>query len=150
MKIVAKNKKANHDYFIEKTFEAGIVLKGSEIKSIRSGNSHITDSFAKFNYKGELFIFNMYVKKYELAHSVEQLEERRSRKLLLNKSELKKISQVMKERGFSVIPTKMYFKNDKIKVEIGIGKGKKNYDKRHVLKEKDIQRDIDKSLKNRY
>lgn len=130
--------------------EAGIVLKGSEIKSIREKNVSLVEAFIKITPKKEIYIYNMYIKKYHLAHSVEEYSERRMRKLLLNKREISRLQAQVAEQGYTIVPIKMYFKNNRIKLEIGLAKGKKNYDKRHDLKEKTIKREIDRRIKNQY
>lgn len=149
MKIIAQNKKARHDYTIVKTFETGIVLKGSEIKSIRNGNVNLKDSFVKINQNHEVFVHNMHISKYKQAHTIEMLEERRMRKLLLHKQEIKKIENELKQQGYTLVPTKIYFSKNRVKLEIGLAKGKKLYDKRHDLKERDLKREMDKVKKNR-
>ncbi len=145
MKLIASNKKAFFEYFIEDTFEAGIVLKGSEVKSVRNGNISLQDSFV-FIRKGEVFLKNAYIKPYEKSTSF-ILDPRQDRKLLLNKSEIAKILKKVNEKGFTVVPTKVYFKKALVKVEIAVAKGKKLYDKRRVLAEKDKQRDLQIELK---
>lgn len=148
--VVIKNKKVNHDYKIEKTLEAGIALKGSEIKSIRNKNISLAEAFIKITPKNEVFIYNMYIKKYEFAHSAENFDDRRMRKLLLHKREISRLQSQVAEQGYTIVPIKMYFKHNKIKIEIGLAKGKKNYDKRHDLKDKTIKREIEKRVKNQY
>ena len=151
MKVIANNKKVFHDYIVEKKYEAGIVLRGVEIKSIRNGKVNITDSYAKINHDGEVFIINMHISKYEQRHLVDaKLDERCSRKLLLHKVEIKKISDALAQKGYSLVPTKLYFKSNRVKVEIALVKGKKNHDKRQSLKEKDMNREMQKVLKNKW
>lgn len=142
-----KNKKAYFDYFIEEEIEAGIVLKGTEIKSIREGNANLKDTYAIVR-NGEVFLLNMYIGKYNDA-SVFNHEERRTRKLLLKKSEILKLRDKIEITGYTLIPLKLYFKNNKAKILLGICKGKKNYDKRESIKERDIKRELDKTLKNK-
>jgi len=144
--IEIKNKKAYFDYFIEEEIEAGIVLKGTEIKSIRDGKANIKDCYAIIK-NNEVFLLNMYIAKYDDA-SIFNHDERRTRKLLLNKKEILKLRDKVEISGYTLVPIKLYFKNNKVKILIGIAKGKKNYDKRESIKEKDIKREIDKSLKN--
>ena len=146
MKIITNNKKAFHDFFISDTFEAGIVLKGSEVKSVRSGGMSLNDSYANIK-NGELFLINTYIKPYENSGNFTP-EDRRTRKLLLHKAEIEKLEKKVKEKGFSIIPTKAYFSGQNVKVEIGLAKGKKLYDKREVLKEKSIKKDIDRAIKS--
>ena len=145
--IEIKNKKATFDYFIEEEIECGIVLKGSEIKSIRGGLANLKDCYAIIR-NGEVFLLNMYIAKYNEA-SIFNHEERRTRKLLLNKKEIFKLRDKVEISGYTLVPLKLYFKGNKAKILLGVGKGKKNYDKRESLKEKDIKRDIEKSLKSK-
>ncbi len=146
MKIVSQNKKAYHDYFIEETIEAGIVLQGTEIKSIRKGSANMKDSFIRIK-NGEAFLENMHVAPYEQGNRFNH-EPLRNRKLLLHKKEISKLQKEIKEAGYTLIPTKLYFdKGSKVKVEIAVAKGKKLYDKREDLKEKDAKREMEKALK---
>lgn len=148
MKIIAKNKKANHDYFLLDRYEAGIELKGTEIKSIRLGNVNLKDSFVKIK-NNEVFVENMHISPYEQGNIFNH-EAKRNRKLLLHKKEILKISHKLKEGGLTVVPTQLYFSGSKAKLEIAIARGKKLYDKRNDLKEKAAKRDIERSLKNYY
>ncbi len=149
MKILAQNKKAYHDYFIEDAYEAGIVLQGTEIKSLRKGSVNLKDSFIRIK-DNEAFIENMHIAPYEQGNIFNH-EPRRTRKLLLHKKEILKLAKEVKEGGYTIVPTKVYFdKGSKAKVEIALAKGKKLFDKRQSLKEKDAKRDIEKSLKNIY
>lgn len=145
--IEIKNKKASFDYFIEEEIECGIVLKGTEIKSIRNGQANIKDCYAIVK-NNEVFILNMYIAKYNDA-SIFNHDERRTRKLLLNKKEILKLRDKVEISGYTLVPIKLYFKGNKAKILLGICKGKKNYDKRESMKEKDIKREIEKSLKNK-
>ncbi len=147
MKIIAQNKKAYHDYFIEETYEAGIQLKGSEIKSIRLGKVNLSDSYVTFR-NSEAFLLNMHVAKYEQANIFNH-DETRTRKLLMHKNEIIKLFTQTKLKGLSVIPLKVYLKEGLCKVEIGLVRGKKDYDKRQTLKEKDMKKRIAKQLKDR-
>ena len=147
MKIIATNRKANFEYFIISTFEAGIVLVGSEVKSVRLGHTNLKDSFITFNKDGEAFIKNMHITEYKDAH-FDKVDEKRSRKLLLNKQEIKKLQQKVMEKGFTCIPLKIYLKDNLIKLEIALVKGKHLFDKKDSLKEKDIARDTQKQMKN--
>ncbi|WP_041137970.1 SsrA-binding protein SmpB [Beduini massiliensis] len=149
MKILAQNKKAYHDYFIEDTFEAGIVLQGTEIKSVRKGSANLKDSFIRIK-NDEAFLENMHIAPYEQGNIFNH-EPLRTRKLLLHKKEIVKLAKEVKEGGYTIVPTKLYFgKGSKVKVEIALAKGKKLFDKRQSLKEKDAKRDIEKALKNIY
>ncbi len=140
------NKKARFDYFIEEEYEAGIVLTGTEIKSIRKGSCNIKDCYGIIR-KGEIYLLNMFVGQYKEGNIFNH-EETRDRKLLLHKKEIKKISQMIEVQGLTIVPLKLYFKDNKLKVLIGICRGKKNYDKRESIKERDIKRDVERNLKN--
>ena len=145
--IDIKNKKALYDYFIEEEIETGIVLKGTEIKSIRNGQANLKDCYAIIK-NNEVFLLNMFISKYENG-SIFNHDERRTRKLLLNKKEILKLRDKVEISGYTLIPIKLYFKGNKVKILLGVAKGKKNYDKRESIKEKDIKRDIEKALKNK-
>lgn len=142
---IAKNKKAYFDYFIEDEFEAGIVLTGTEIKAIRSNKVQIKESFIKIK-NSEAFIHNLHIGIYEFGNLFNH-EPTRMRKLLLHKKEISKIEKTINLQGYSIVPLSMYFKGSLVKMKIGIGKGKKNYDKRKLIKERDIKRDTNKYLK---
>lgn len=147
MKIVSNNKKAYHDYFIQDAYEAGIELKGTEIKSVRNGNVNLKDSFIRIK-DNEAFLENMHISPYEQGNRFNH-DPLRTRKLLLHRKEILKLTNKLKEGGLTIVPTKLYFnKGSKVKVEIALAKGKKLYDKRQDLKEKDAKRDIEKALKN--
>ena len=146
-KIIAQNKKAFHDYAIEERFEAGIVLKGTEIKSIRAGRVNLKDSFARIE-KGEVFLYNMHISPYEQGNRYNH-DPLRTRKLLLHKSEINKLIGKTKESGYSLIPLKIYIKNGFAKVELALAKGKKKYDKREDLKKKAAQREIERAFRER-
>lgn len=133
------NKKALHDYFIKDTFECGIELKGTEIKSLRKNSADLKDSFVRIK-DGEAFVINMYIAKYEEGNIFNH-DERRTRKLLLHKSEIKKIKEAISIDGMSVIPLSVYQVRGKAKMKIGIAKGKKLYDKREDIKRKDLERE---------
>lgn len=141
-----KNRKATFDYEILETYETGIVLTGTEIKSIRLGKANIKDSYGIIKNR-ELFILNMHISHYEFGNQFNH-EETRTRKLLMHKAEIKKIQSMVDQQGLTLIPLKLYFKKNKAKILIGLARGKKNYDKRQSIKEKDIKRDMDKELKN--
>lgn len=136
------NRKARHDYFIHEEYECGIVLKGTEIKSIRNGSCNITDSYVHVR-KGELIIINMFIGIYKEGN-VFNHEETRSRKLLMHKREILKINDKLRLEGYTLIPLKVYFKHNKAKVLVGLCKGKKNYDKRETDKERTIQKELRK------
>ena len=140
------NRKAYHDYFIDEVYEAGIVLTGTEIKSIRNGNCNIKDCYGIVK-NGEIFLLNMYVGQYKEGNIFNH-SETRSRKLLLHKKEIKKIEDGIKLKGLTLIPVKLYFKNNILKVSLGVCRGKKDYDKRESIKQRDIKREVAKMLKN--
>ena len=142
--IEIKNKKASFDYFIEDTYEAGIVLTGTEIKSIRKGSANLKDSYARVK-NGEVFLTNMFISYYEEGNRFNH-DERRERKLLLNKKEIYKIRDKVDKEGYSLVPVKLNFKNGRAKILLSVAKGKKTYDKRQSLKEKDIKRDTMKAI----
>lgn len=142
------NRKVKHDYFIEETYEAGIALTGTEIKSIRSGNCNIKDCYGIIR-NHEVYLLNMYVAPYKEGNIFNH-EETRTRKLLLHRSEILKLNDKVRLEGYTLIPLKIYFVKGKAKLLLGVCKGKKNYDKREALKEKDIRRQVEKDLKNRY
>lgn len=139
------NKKAYYDYFILDTYEAGIVLQGTEVKSLRVNGANIKDSYIIIR-NNEAFILNMHISHYDKGNIFNH-DETRTRKLLLNKKEILKIRDKISLEGMTVVPLKLYFKDGKAKVLIGIAKGKKNYDKREAIKEKDIKRELDRSVK---
>ena len=145
IKIIALNKKASFDYFLFDTYEAGIVLEGSEIKSIREGNVNLKDSYIQIK-NGEAFIINMHIANYDKS-SVFLPSTTRTRKLLLNKLEINRLDVKIKEKGYTVVPSKIYLKKGKAKLEIALAKGKKSFDKRETEKNKDINRNINKALK---
>ena len=148
MKIIAKNPTAHHNYIIEDKFEAGIVLAGTEIKSIRNGNVNIKDSYIIIK-NGEMWILGMHIKPYEFGN-INNKDPLRDRKLLAHKNEINKILGKIKQKGISLIPLNLYWDKNHVKVEVGIGKGKKLYDKREDLKRKDAERTIERNLKNSY
>ena len=138
------NRKASHDYFIETEYECGISLLGTEVKSIRNGNCNIGDSYAIIR-KGEVFILNMFIGIYKEGNIFNHVEKR-TRKLLMHKKEILKISNKIKLEGYTLIPLKVYLKNNKVKILLGLCKGKKDYDKRESIKERDIKRQLAKNI----
>ena len=138
-----KNKKAYYDYFIEKEIEAGIVLSGTEIKSIRKGSANLKDSYAKIK-NNEIFLLNMFIAKYDNG-SYNNKDERRTRKLLLHKNEINRLNEKVAKEGYTLVPLELYFKNNKAKILLGLAKGKHNYDKRAAIKEKELNREAKKS-----
>ncbi len=141
------NRKARFDYNIESTLEVGIVLQGTEIKSVRSGKANIKDSYAIVK-NDELYLLNAHIAEYEQGNRFNH-EENRTRKLLAHKSEIKKLKNKLDLEGYTLIPLKLYFKNGNLKVLIGLAKGKKNYDKKEAIKERDIKREMEKEFKYR-
>ena len=146
MKILANNKKAKHEYFLEEKYEAGIELKGNEVKSIREGKVSIKESHVG-DYKGELFIYNMNVTPYEQSYE-KNIDPIRTRKLLLHKKEIDKLIGKVSQAGYTMIVNKIYLKEGLIKAEIALAKGKKIYDKRETIKKNDAKRKIERALKN--
>ena len=146
-KAVATNRKAYHDYFIEEKFEAGMVLKGTEVKSLRLGKANLNDSFALVK-SGEAFLHNLHISPYDFGNR-ENHDPDRMRKLLLHKKEITKLFSKVREQGYSLVPLRIYFKNGLVKVEMGLAKGKKLYDKREDMKEKDMRRDVAQAMKER-
>ncbi|AEV67388.1 SsrA-binding protein SmpB [Acetivibrio clariflavus] len=144
-KTIAQNKKARHDYFIEQTFEAGIVLSGTEVKSIRQGKVSIKDSYAIIK-GGEVFIIGMHVSPYEQGNIFNK-DPLRDRKLLLHRYEINKLIGSIQQKGMSLVPIELYFRNGKVKLELGLGKGKKLYDKREDIAKRDAMREIDRRIK---
>ena len=140
------NRKARFNYFIIEEIECGIELFGSEVKSIRNGNCNIKDSYGVIR-NNEVYLINMFIKNYKEA-SIFNKEETRKRKLLLHKKEIIKLKEKIEKEGFTLIPLKVYFNKNKVKVLLGVCKGKKNFDKREVLKEKEVKRKIERELKN--
>ncbi|MCI8548563.1 MAG: SsrA-binding protein SmpB [Bacilli bacterium] len=142
------NRQAKHNYFIEDTYECGIELRGCEVKSIRAGKCNLKDSYAIIR-SGEIFLLNVYVAPYKEG-SIFNESETRSRKLLLHKSEIRKLNDDIRLKGLTLVPLKLYFVKDKVKIELGVCRGKKNYDKRESIKEKDLQRQARKDFKYKY
>ncbi|MBM7690995.1 SsrA-binding protein [Peribacillus deserti] len=146
-KLISNNKKAYHDYFIEETYESGIVLQGTEIKSIRAGKVNLKDSYARIQ-NGEMYLYSMHISPYEQGNRHNH-EPERPRKLLLHKREIDKLFGETKEQGYALVPLKVYLKNGFAKVLIGLGKGKKQYDKREDLKKKEAKREIERAFRDR-
>lgn len=148
-KLIAQNKKARHSYFIEEEFEAGIVLLGSEVKSLRAGEANINDSYAEVK-DGEAFMVNSYIKEYEGANRFNHTA-RRVRKLLLHRREINKLMAAVQKKGMTLVTLKLYFDDhNRAKVLIGLGKGKKMHDKRNTVKDRDWSREQGRLLKNNY
>ncbi len=146
-KVIAQNKKARHDYFVEETYEAGMVLQGTEIKSMRAGRMNLKDSFARIK-DGEMYLHNAHISEYEQGNRYNH-EPERARKLLLHKKQINQLIGLTKQQGYSLVPLKVYIKNGFAKILIGLAKGKKSYDKRETLKRKDAKREVDRALKDR-
>ena len=143
-KTIARNKKARHEYFIEDTWEAGIVLTGTEVKSLREGRASIVDGFAQIR-DGELWMYNVHIPEYNQG-TWNNHAPRRLRKLLLHKAEIQKLIGKTKESGLTVIPLELYFKDGKAKVELGLARGKKDYDKRQTLLERTMKREAERAM----
>ena len=146
-RLVTENRKARHDYEILETFEAGMVLTGSEVKSLRAGRANLKDSYARID-RGEAFLLNAHISPSAAASHFGH-EPERNRKLLLHRSEIDKLNGRIQERGLTVIPLKIYFKNGRAKVLIGVGRGKKSYDKRESIKKREMERDADRAMRVR-
>jgi SsrA-binding protein len=144
-KTLVTNKRAEHEYFILNRYEAGIALKGTEVKSLRQGKANFLDSYVDF-INGEAYLVNMHISEYTQANRFNH-EEKRKRKLLLKKNEILKLQQKVKEKGYTVIPLRAYIKNGKIKIEIALARGKKMYDKRASIAEKDLKRELERKYK---
>lgn len=142
VKTIATNRKAHHDYFIEDKFEAGLVLTGTEIKSIRAGHVNLRDSFAVVK-EGEMWLMNTHIAPYDQGTYTNH-EPRRPRKLLMHRREVNRIAGKLQEKGFTLVPLRLYLKNNLAKVELGLARGKKQYDKRATLREKETRREIDR------
>jgi SsrA-binding protein len=146
-KIICQNKKAFHEYTIDEVVEAGIVLLGPEVKSLRGGRANLGDAYSRIK-DSEVFVYNMHISPYPYAHYL-NIDPLRTRKLLLNRAEIKRLIGKTKEKGYSLIPLKAYFSGSRIKLELGLAKGKKTYDKRQTLKEKEMKREMDHVRKRR-
>lgn len=145
MKLVANNKKAYHDYFIEEKYEAGIALHGTEVKSMRMGKCSVKEAFIRIE-NGEIFVYGMHVSPYEKGNIFNK-DPLRVKKLLLHKLEIRKLGEKIKEDGYTIVPLQVYFKDGKAKIEIGLAKGKKNYDKRQDIAKKDQKRETMREFK---
>ncbi len=147
VKIVAKNPKAFHDYFVEDRLEAGISLAGTEVKSVRQGKVNLKDSFCHVK-DGEMYVYGMHISPYEQGNIFNK-DPMRTRKLLLHKREISRLYAKIKQDGYSLVPLSIYFKNSRVKLEIGLARGKKLHDKREAAAAKDAKREIDRALKTR-
>ncbi|MDY2987824.1 MAG: SsrA-binding protein SmpB [Peptoniphilus sp.] len=145
---IASNRKARHDYFIQDTLEVGIVLVGTEVKSLRQGKANLKDSYASIS-RGEVFVEGMHISPYEQGN-IFNVDPMRKRKLLLNRNEIRKLERELTIKGNTLVPLKLYLKNGRVKMELAVAKGKKLYDKRDTLAKKDADRKIQQALKERY
>jgi SsrA-binding protein len=148
IKIVAKNKKARHEYFIENTYETGIVLSGTEVKSIRAGKVNLKESYVNIK-DGEVFIYGMHISPYEQGN-IYNKDPLRVRKLLMHKNEIRKLIGLTKQKGLTLVPLSIYFSGNKLKMELALARGKKLHDKRQSIAEKDAKRNIERNMKNNY
>lgn len=148
VKVVARNRRARHEYFIEDTIEAGIVLKGTEVKSVRNGRCNIRDGYGVIE-GGEVYLYNMHISPYEQGN-IQNVDPLRKRKLLLNRSEINRLTGLITQKGYTFIPISVYIKNGLVKVEMAVAKGKKLYDKREAMAKRDAERKIQRQLKERY
>ncbi len=149
MKIVCTNRKARHDYEILETMEAGIVLRGTEVKSLRAGSAHLKDSYAAVE-RDELFLFNSHISPYKQGNRFNH-EPTRTRKLLMHAREIRRLTGKIQEKGLTLVPLKVYFTDaGKVKVELGLAKGKRSYDKRKTIAERDAKREMEKAMKERH
>ena len=146
IKIAAQNRKAFHDYFVEDRYEAGIELAGTEVKSIRAGTLNLKDSYCTVK-DGELFVHSMHISPYEKGNIFNR-DPVRSRRLLMHKREIRKLQALVQQDGMALVPLSVYFKNSRVKVEVGVCKGKKNYDKRQAIAKRDSKREIDRAMKS--
>ncbi|MFP4159731.1 MAG: SsrA-binding protein SmpB [Desulfobacterales bacterium] len=147
IKIVTENRKARHEFFIMDEFEAGLELKGTEVKSLRQGRANLKDSYGKFR-NGELWLYQMHIAPYPFAY-YDNHEPERPRKLLMHKSELKRLYGKIKEKGFALVPLRVYFREGKAKVAIALARGKRKYDKRAAIKEREVKREMDRAKKSK-
>jgi SsrA-binding protein len=145
IKIIAVNRKARHDFFIDDEYEAGVVLQGTEVKSLRLGKVNLKDSYARIK-DGEVFVYQMHIGPYPFAY-YENHDPLRARKLLLHKQEIKRISAKVNEKGHTLVPLKIYFKGGKVKISLALAKGKRQYDKRESIKRRDQQRELARERK---
>ncbi|MDF2670961.1 MAG: single-stranded DNA-binding protein [Paenibacillus sp.] len=147
-KLLAQNKKASHDYFIEDTYEAGMVLSGTEIKSVRMSKANIGDAFCTIR-NGEAFVHNMHISPFEQGNRSNPDDPTRARKLLLKKDQIKKLYGTVKQQGYALVPLKVYIRNGYAKLLLGVGRGKKQFDKRETEAKRDAQRDIQRALREK-
>lgn len=146
-KVIARNRRARHDYRIEDTFEAGLALTGTEVKSLRAGRASLVDGFAQVS-DGEVWLHNVHIPEYTQGTWTNH-QPRRIRKLLLHRKEIDKMTAMTAEQGLTLVPLSLYFKDGKVKVELGLGRGKRTYDKRHDLARRDAAREVERALRRR-
>ena len=146
VKIAAQNRKAHHDYYVEEKYEAGIELAGTEVKSVRAGTLNLKDAYCSVK-GGELFVHGMHISPYEKGNIFNK-DPVRVRRLLMHKREIRKLHALVKQDGYTLVPLSVYFKDSRVKVEVGLCKGKKNYDKRDAMAKRDAKRDIDRAMKS--
>ena len=147
IKIAAQNRKAHHDYFVEETYEAGVELYGTEVKSVRQGTLNLKDSYCVVK-NGELFVYSMHISPYEKGNIFNK-DPMRVKRLLMHKREIRKLHALVQQDGFALVPLSIYFKDSRVKMELGLCRGKKNYDKRAATAQRDAKREIDRTLKER-
>ena len=147
IKTAAQNRKAHHDYYVEEKYEAGIELAGTEVKSVRAGTLNLKDSYCTVK-EGELFVHGMHISPYEKGNIFNK-DPVRPRRLLMHKREIRKLHALVKQDGYTLVPLSVYFKDSRVKVEVGLCKGKKNYDKRAAMAQRDTKREIDRAMKAR-
>lgn len=145
--VIATNRRARHDYEVEKTYEAGLVLSGTEVKSLRQGRANLSDGYAYID-GGEAFLDAVHIPEYSQGHWTNHASKR-TRKLLLHKTEIMKISHAISAGGYTIVPLKLYFKDGRVKVEIGVAKGKREYDKRQTLRERQDKREAERAMRTR-
>jgi SsrA-binding protein len=147
-KVIARNRRASHDYFLEERIEAGLVLQGTEVKSLREGRANINEAYAS-EQGGELYLLNATIPEYR-AGNIFNHEPRRARKLLLHRREIERLLEASAEKGLTIVPTRIYFNGPRAKVELALAKGKDTYDKRRAIKDRDTKREIERALSERY
>lgn len=148
IKIIAENRKARHDYTVLETLEAGIALSGTEVKSLRAGRANLKDSYAQVTRRAEIFVYQLHISPYEHGNIFNH-DPLRSRRLLLHRAEINKLIGKVKERGYTLVPLKLYFKRGRVKLELALAVGKKIYDKRQDIAKKDARREMERALKER-
>lgn len=148
LKTVAQNRKARHDYFVEESFECGLELRGTEVKSIRLGKCNLKDSYASVE-KGEMWVHGMHISPYEKGN-IFNTDPMRPKKLLMHKAEIRKLEQAIMQKGLTLVPLSVYLKQGRMKLQLGLCKGKKNYDKRDDIAKRDAEREIDRSMRGKF